>query len=52
MEEYELELRQNILLAAETTIPKSTGRSKRKAVPWWEDKCGEAVKTEIELQEY
>lgn len=44
IEEYEMRVRQSIYVAAEATIPKRSGKSKRKAVPWWNDKCEEAVK--------
>lgn len=33
-----------ILEAVAETIPRSKGIMKRKAVPWWTDKCGKAVR--------
>ena len=43
MESYgnEIESRRR---AALVSTPKSKGRFERKAVPWWEDKCKEAIK--------
>ncbi|KAJ8007976.1 hypothetical protein DPEC_G00099930 [Dallia pectoralis] len=31
--------------AATETIPKSTGKRKRKAVPWWSEECSVAVRS-------
>lgn len=45
IDEYEIRVRQGICMAAEVAIPKMSGKSKRKVVPGWNDKCEEAVKT-------
>lgn len=44
VESYEIEVRQSIYMAAIATIPKSSGKLVRKAVPWWCSKCKEVVK--------
>lgn len=44
IEEFEKRVREGILMAAELAIPKSSGSLKRRAVPWWDEKCSEAVK--------
>src|SRR5436190_2167895 len=33
-----------IISAAETSIPKTSGKQKRAHVPWWTDKCSEALR--------
>ncbi len=38
-------IRQGIILAAACSIPKTTGRMKKKRVPWWDDKCKQAIKS-------
>ena len=38
------EIKKGIILAAIESIPKSKGKGKRKAMPWWDDKCKDAVK--------
>lgn len=43
IENFENKLSEGIKRAALVSIPKSKGRSKRKAVPWWDNKCKEAV---------
>lgn len=44
IDKYENEVRQSIFLAAMATIPKSTGKGMRKAVPWWDEACSKAIK--------
>lgn len=44
IEEFEKRVREGNLMAAELAIPKSSGSLKKRAVPWWDEKCSEAVK--------
>lgn len=44
IEEIDTKMTVTILEAANQTISKSKGRMKRKAVPWWTEECGRAVK--------
>ena len=43
-ERNEIELRQSIYMAAMVSIPKSSGKLVRKAVPWWNINCEEVVR--------
>lgn len=42
--EYVKQMQQGIHMAAEIAFLKIAGSLKRKAVPCWDDKCGDAVK--------
>lgn len=45
VERMDREIKQGIISAATRSIPKSTGRKKNKLVPWWDEKCKQAVKS-------
>lgn len=44
VDKFNAELVTAIIQSAEETIPKCGGSRKRRAVPWWDESCGEAVK--------
>lgn len=44
IEEVEEKFREVVLKAAKLSIPRSKGRMKRKAVPWWTEECSKGIK--------
>lgn len=49
IETLDKEIRKGIRTAAVRSIPKSKSKIKRKAVPWWDENCKEAVRNRKKL---
>ena len=45
VEMMDRDIKQGIISAANRYIPKSSGRKKNKLVPWWDEKCKQAIKS-------
>ena len=44
MEGVDCKIKQGIIAAAESSIPKSKGGMRKNPIPWWDDKCKQAIK--------